>query len=121
MSENIMDESKLANKEVETTTVTTPSNTTVGESNKDWRPLYNHFNIDESATHDPYLKDIWEYAKQDSRLTSSSDILWAVQKLINKVGSSNASEPSYAKLARYVKLCQRIEDSKLIKREMEDN
>lgn len=123
MSDNVMDESKLATKGVDTPspTVTMESNVSTGMGVKDWRPLYEHFNLTESTAHDPYLKDIWEYAKQDSKLTSSQDILWAVQKLMNQVGASNASEPSYTKLAQYVKICKRLENDKQIKRDMEDN
>lgn len=115
-----MDESTITAKTQVKAEPTTLSGETASKF-QEWKPLLEVFGLDDSSSYDEALKDIWEYARKVSNLTSSEDIKWQVRKLMADLGTGDAGERSYTKLLNYVHVCNRLENDKELKRKMEDN
>ena len=74
----------------------------VGENYKGWKPLYEHFNLEDIGKDDKQLEKIWEWAKKTAGTENKNMIQLELIKLSNKLGTVNIGDKPYTKILNWI-------------------
>jgi len=86
---------------------------------KEWRPLYEHFKLEESINNDKALSKIWAWARSQAQDQKTNSILWEVIKLDHKLGSAGLGNNVYSKIENYITVWNQFHESEKLLKEME--
>ena len=74
----------------------------LGAAPKEFKSLYDQFEVEPNPRSDDALQKIWEYAKEIAPNKDKDSVVWEVIRLKNRLGSANLGDKPYAKVEAYV-------------------
>jgi len=86
---------------------------------KEYEGIKYLFSVDNpSSRTDEYLRQIWDYAKEQATNKDRESIIWEVIRLKNKLGSPSLGENIFTRIINYITVYNRHKQDELLLGEM---